>query len=77
MAEQTGHAVADALRVLKALAEHHVAAALAMDRPRCGEMRQPCAESLGGGEPLGMQFGISARQPATIARLRRRFVGQR
>ena len=77
MAEQPGHAVADAVGVLEAFAEHHVAAALAVHRPRRGETRKPGAEPVGGGKPSGVKLRIAAGKPATVAVLRRRLVGER
>ncbi len=64
------------LGILKALAEHHVAAALAMHWPRRGEAGEALAEAMRGGEPSGMQLGVSARQPACVATLGRRLVGE-
>src|SRR6516164_9666809 len=48
--EQAGHRVAPAIRVLDARAQHHVAAALAVDRPRVREAREPLPEALRRGE---------------------------
>ena len=52
-----------ALGVAQRLAEHHVAAALAIDRSAgsCG-LLQPRTEAPGRGEPCGMQLGVAARQ---------------
>ena len=77
MAEQPGHAVAHTVSVLEALAEHHVPAALAVHRARRGEAREARAERFCGGEPSGVQLGVTARQPAAIALLRRRLAGKR
>ncbi len=64
VAEQAGHGMARARRVLQPLAQHHEAAALAVHRMPRGERRQPGAEFLGGREAPGMQLRIAAGQPA-------------
>jgi hypothetical protein len=69
--------VACAFRVLDPLAQHHVAAALAVDRPRVREAREPLLEALRRGERAGMEFRITARQPADVAALGRRLIGER
>src|SRR5215831_7682136 len=69
--------MAGALRIFKALAEDHVAAAFAMHVSRSGKSRKAPAEASRGGERAGMKLGITARQPAAIAVVRRRLVGQR
>ena len=69
--------MARAIRVDQTSAEHHVAAALAMDRACARKAAQTVEEARGGGDPPGMQFGIAARQPAGVAFLRGRFVGER
>ena len=63
--------------VLQFLAQHHVAAAFAVDRPGLGELPQAGTKARGGGQLGGVQFRIAARQPAGIATIRRRFVGER
>src|SRR5512143_1306916 len=63
VAEQPGHGVAHAVCVLEAFAENHVASALAMHLPRCGEAGEPMAETTRGGEPFRVQLGIAAGQP--------------
>src|SRR5208283_1889502 len=77
MAEQSGHGVALPRRILKALAEHHVAAALAVHGARLGKAPQPFGKSPRDGELIGMQLRISAGQPAAIGTLGRRLVGER
>ena len=46
MAKEAHHGVAYPLRVLKALAEHHVAAAFAVHRAGCPEPPQPLVETI-------------------------------
>src|SRR5262249_32277720 len=77
VSEQTGHLVARAVRILDALAQHHVAAALAVYRPRLREAREPVPEALRGRECTGMEFGIAAGQPADVAAFWRRLIGER
>src|SRR5262245_55348158 len=77
MAEQPGHAVAYDVAIGEAYPEHHVAAALAVDRPCRGEAREPRAKSLRGGELPGVKLRVSAWEPATVATLWRRLVGER
>ena len=77
MAEQSGHGVALAGGILEALAEHHVAAALAMHRAGLGEAPQPRRKSPRGRERIGVQLRIAAGQPAAIGTLGRRLVGER
>ena len=74
--EQTGHRVALPGSVLEALAEHHVAAAFAMDLT-CFANRALRAGSLRGREYVRVQFRIAAGQPAAIGVFRRRLVGER
>src|SRR6266446_3353115 len=75
--EQAGHRMTRAVRVLDALAQHHVAAALAVDWPRVREAREPLPEALRRGERAGMQLRITTGQPADVAALGRRLVGER
>src|SRR5262245_54261099 len=77
MSEQSGHRVADTLRVLDSLAEHHVPAALAMNGTRGGEAAKPVAEAARRRKVARAELRISARQPAYVAILGRRLVGQR
>ena len=68
--KKSHHRVAHALRVLNSLAEDHVAATLAVNRP-CG--RKPIesfAKSMRRGECTGMELRIAARQPSTVAIIR-------
>src|SRR5580704_8576649 len=46
VAQEPGHGVARAVRVLKTFAQNHVAAAFAMHEPRRGEARQAGAKAL-------------------------------
>jgi hypothetical protein len=48
MAEKSGHRVAHTVRILKPCTEHHVAAALAVDRTRARKLRKPGAEAVRG-----------------------------
>ena len=77
MGEQANHGVTRAVGIDQPLPKHHVAAALAVHRPACGELREPCLEAPGVGERAGMQLGIAAGEPAGIAILRRRLIGER
>src|SRR5580700_11256575 len=77
MAEQAGHRVAPAGRVFQALAQHHVAAALAMDRAGLGKMLETTGEIARVREGLRVQLRITARQPAAIGFRGRRFIGKR
>ena len=77
MAEQAGHAVAPPASVLKRLAEHHVAAALAVDRPGRGKRPEPLLEAARRRKRAGMKLGIAARQPAAVAAFGRRLIGER
>src|SRR5262249_61001279 len=65
--EQARHRGARAVRILDPLPQPHVAAALAVDRPRVGEAREPLLEALRGGERAGMEFRIAAGKPADVA----------
>src|SRR5262245_62313376 len=75
--EQTAHRVARTIRVLDPLAQHHVAAALAVHRPRLREARKPLPEALRRGKRAGMELRITAGQPADVAALGRRLIGER
>ena len=68
--------MAMAVSVDEGFAERHIAAAFAVDRAR---RRNPenRRESASPGKPAGMQFRITAGQPAEIAILRRRLVVER
>jgi hypothetical protein len=77
MTEQPGHLMADTMLILEAFTEHHVTAALAMDRPRFGKSPKAIQEAAGRGQPAGMEFRVAAGQPAHVAMIRWRFVPQR
>src|SRR5262249_39686873 len=77
MAEQPSHGVTNVIGVIEALAEHHVAAAFAMDRPRLRKARQSGAKAHGVCERAGVELGVSAGQPAAVAALRGRLVAER
>ena len=62
---------------VRPLAQHHVAAAFAMDRPGLRKTRQPGAKPGRRRERAGMELRIAAGQPAGIAVARRRLVGKR
>ena len=62
--EQSRHRAMTAARIFDALAEHHKAAALAMNRPGFGKVPDTAGKSPRLGERIGMQFRITARQPA-------------
>ena len=68
----------DARGILQALAQHHVAAALAVHRPRLArKSRRPSRKRRACGEAPGMELGVAAGQPAGVAIGRRRLVGER
>ncbi len=77
MAEQAGHGVAPAGGVFEAFAQNHVAAALAVHRPRLREVAQAVSKFSRRRERFGMQLRIAARQPAAVGTLGRRLVGER
>ncbi|QTK80233.1 hypothetical protein AT6N2_C2658 [Agrobacterium tumefaciens] len=66
MRQKPGHRVVDAVGILQRLAEHHVTAALAMNRLCRSKSGDPRLETSGIGELAGMKLGITARQPADI-----------
>src|SRR5262245_40022835 len=74
MAEQPDHGVANAIGVFESFAEHHVAAAFAVDGPRLRKARKPRTKARRIRERAGMELRISARQPAAVTALRRRLV---
>src|SRR6516165_6647269 len=74
--EQACHRVARAVRILDPRAQHHVAAALAVDRPRLRKAPEPLLEALRGGERAGMEFWITAGKPADVAAFGRRLIGE-
>ena len=69
--------MAHAVGIFEALAQHHVAAALAVHRPRRGKPRKPVAKTPRSSERAGMKLGIAAGQPADVAVRGRRLVGER
>ena len=77
VAEQARHGVASALGVLQAFAENHVAAALAMHCACLREFRQAAPKMARRRQLAGVQFRITAWQPADIAVVRWRLVTQR
>src|SRR6266540_695748 len=77
VSEQARHRVARAACILQSLAEDHIAAALAVHRPRLREAREPRLEFLRGSERAGMKLRITAGQPADIAAFGRRLIGER
>ena len=74
VAEQPRHRVPRGLRVLQPFAEHHVAAALAVNRMALRKFRETVEKAACCRELPRMQFRIAARQPADVATGRRRFV---
>ena len=61
--QQPGHGVARALGIDQSLAEHHVAAAFAMNRSVSRRRRsQPAEERHIGGQAASVQLGIASRQ---------------
>src|SRR6185436_15500455 len=77
VSEQAKHTMSRAVRILERLAQHHVATAFAVDRTRRREFPYAGSEAFRGSEAAGVQLGIAARQPAGIAIVRRRLVGER
>ena len=65
--QQPGHGVAVSLRIGEPGAEHHVAAAFAIDRPtlpRCGP--QPVEEAAVARQPAGLQLRVAAGQVEAV-----------
>ncbi len=77
VSEQAGHGMAHAVGILEPRAQHHVAAALPMHRPRRRKSCKSVAKPPRIGERAGMKLRIAAGQPATVAVGRRRLVGKR
>src|SRR5262245_26399633 len=77
MAEQPGHAVDRAVAIGEAHPEHHVAAALAVDRPCRSEAGEAVAKPVRRCEQPGVKLGVAPGEPATVAMLWRRLVGER
>src|SRR5580698_1314190 len=76
MTEQSGHHVTLSGGVLEAFAEHHVAAALTVHRPRLPKSLQLVSEFSRGGESSRMKLRVAAGQPAAVGMFRRCFVGE-
>src|SRR6516165_4071038 len=74
--EEPAHDVRATIVVLDALAQDHVAAALAVDRTRLRKTVQACCKLPCRRERVRMQFRVTARQPAAVGALRWRFIGQ-
>ncbi len=66
-----------AVRVREAPPQHHVAAAFAVDGSGGREGPQAGQERGRGGDPAAVQFGVAARQPAGVAIVGGRLVGER
>jgi hypothetical protein len=49
-----------ALAILETAAEHHIAAALPVNRARLGKGTKPIQESMRAGDAAGVKLGISA-----------------
>src|SRR5260370_21548932 len=77
VSEQADHCMPPPLRVLKAFAQHHVAAALAVHRAGRPKSSQPLAETIGICQHAGMSLRIAAGDPAGVAVARGRPVGGR
>src|SRR5262249_61990602 len=77
VSEQAGHGMTHAAPVFDAFAEDHVAAALAVHRARLREAREGAPKISRSSQRAGMQFRITAGQPADIAALRRGLVVER
>eukprot|EP01136_Pigoraptor_vietnamica_P009960 Opistho-1_new@47020 len=76
--QQPGHGVAFAGRIDQPLAQHHVAAAFAIDRRAAlSRLAQPAEEGRIGRQTPGMQFGIAAGQEDGVGSPGRRLVEQR
>src|SRR3954471_3701223 len=72
--QQAGHRMHAAVLVLQRPAQRHVAAALAVDRPRARERSQPVEKRARARETAGVQLRIAAGKPAGAAVAGRRFV---
>src|SRR5579871_3046154 len=77
MAEQANHGMALPLCILEPLAEYHVTAALAVHWTGCAELSQPLMETMRLRKHARVQLRIAARQPAGVAIVWRRLIGQR
>jgi hypothetical protein len=77
VAEKRRHGMDNPVGVLKAVAQHHIAAAFAMDRAGCGERPEALAEAPCAGKRCGMKLRITSGEPAGIARIGRRLIGKR
>src|SRR5262249_56085925 len=74
MTEQAGHGVADAVGILQHLAQHHVAAALAVHRARRGKSGEAFAELVRRSELRCVELRVAAGQPTRPAMLTARLV---
>src|SRR5271166_2128083 len=66
-AQKASHRMDDAAGVDQRRPQHHVSAALAVNRACLGETAQTIEEPVSCGKPARVQFGVSAGQPASIA----------
>src|SRR5699024_8718574 len=67
VSKEAEHFMRLARRILQRLAEHHEAAALAMDRLRLGKFPHLCPEAQCLSQPARVKLRITAGQPADIA----------
>src|SRR6185312_12733393 len=74
--EQPAHGVTDSVGVLQHLAQDHIAAALSMHRPRRGKADEPFTEALRCCEPFRVKLWVPAGEPAGVAQVWRRLVGE-
>src|SRR5579872_1437773 len=75
--EQASHLMGHAVGIGKALAERHIATALAVHRFALRKTPQAVHEILRCGQTPRVQFRIAARQPTQVAVKCRRFVVER
>src|SRR5215468_8378159 len=77
MAEQADHGVAHPVRILEALAEHHVAAAFTVNRTSLAKLPQTALEMISVCQHARVKLRIAAGKPTGVAVMRRRFICQR
>ena len=72
------HGMSRAIGILETLAQHHIAAAFAIDpRSRLGRRAQAVEERCRAGEPTGMQLRIASGQEDGICARRNRIIRKR
>ena len=76
--QQATHGMFFPLGIDQRAAQHHIAAALAIDQPALiSRTAQAGAESIGMAQPLSVKLGIAARKIDRIGICRGRLIGER